>query len=326
MSRPASTVERLERLLVMVPWLLRRPDTSLDDIADRFGTTPEELAGDLDLLGYCGLPGYGGGDLVEVTIVGDRVSLRMADFFERPLRLSVREAIVLLLAARVLAAVEGLPDSEELRSAQAKLERALGSATAGEADIAGAQVTVDLSAPGDEHLPELRRALEQRRIVRLTYCSGTTGELSERDVEPWALTAAHGFWYLQGHCRQAGAQRDFRLDRIRVLVVSDEAAEPPRDPGAIRPPTYRPGPDDLAITLDLSPPAWWVAEWAVVDAVAEHDDVRRVTLRTRSLDWAARLVLRVAPHAHVVAPAELAQEVRRRARVAAERYRPRKTF
>jgi predicted DNA-binding transcriptional regulator YafY len=320
MTRAASTMERLERLLVMVPWLLRRPDTPLGEIAERFGTTTEDLAGDLDLLGYCGLPGYGGGDLVEVTIVGDRVSLRMADFFERPLRLSVQEAIILLLAARVLAAVDGLPESEEVGAAHATLDRARGAATGGEGEVADAQLAVDLSAPGDEHLPVLRRALEERRVVRLTYRSGATGEISEREVEPWALTAAHGYWYLQGYCRQAGGQRDFRLDRIRDLAVSDEPAGHPAAAGAVQPPTYRPGPGDVAVTLDLDPPAWWIGEWAVVDAADDRGDVRRITLRTRDLGWAARLVLRVAPHARVVSPAELADDVRRRASLALERY------
>jgi predicted DNA-binding transcriptional regulator YafY len=117
----------------MVPWLLERGGAGVDELVERFGGTREEILGDLDTLGYCGLPGYGGGDLVEVTVFGDRVSVRMADFFSRPLSLSVKEAIALLLSARALATVDALPESGPLDRAAAKLEALLGA----EAAVAG---------------------------------------------------------------------------------------------------------------------------------------------------------------------------------------------
>jgi predicted DNA-binding transcriptional regulator YafY len=74
----------------MVPWLLEHPGISIAEVSERFGVARDELTEDLDILGYCGLPGYGGGDLIEVSVMGDRIVVRMADFFARPLTLSVR--------------------------------------------------------------------------------------------------------------------------------------------------------------------------------------------------------------------------------------------
>jgi predicted DNA-binding transcriptional regulator YafY len=125
------TLARLERLLVVVPWLLEHPGADVAAVSARLGVARDELLADLDLLGYCGLPGYGGGDLIEVSIVGDHVTLRMADFFRRPLRLSLREAVTLLLAARALAGVEGLAESAVLARAAARLESALGAGADG---------------------------------------------------------------------------------------------------------------------------------------------------------------------------------------------------
>ncbi|MDP8970643.1 MAG: WYL domain-containing protein [Actinomycetota bacterium] len=328
MTAATRTLQRLERILVMVPWLLDHPGVTVDEVTRRFGVSRQDLAGDLDVLGYCGLPGYGGGDLVEASIVGDRVCVRMADFFRRPLRLSLQQALTLLLAAHALAGVGGLPESQDLRSAAAKLEAALGTGGSGTrtgrpaAEASGApRLAIDLRAPGDEHLPELRSAIAESRIVHLVYRSGSKAEITQRDVEPWALIGAQGAWYLQGWCRLAEGPRDFRLDRIRDLRLTPECVERPRAPQPV-PPAYRPGPDDLRVVLELDPPAWWVCEWAVVDAVEEPDPTtRRITLRTPALEWAVLLVLRLGEHVRVVAPDRLAREVRERARRALERYR-----
>jgi predicted DNA-binding transcriptional regulator YafY len=307
------TLARLERVLVMVPWLLQHPGASLDELAERFGSTAEEIAADLDILGYCGLPGYGGGDLVEVSVVGDRVTVRMADFFARPLRLSLREAVTLLLAGQALAGVPGTPESEVLTSALDKIRAAIGPG------LAAPQVAVDLSAPGDELLPRLRLAIEERRVVHLEYRSAGGTEVTSRHVEPLAITGAHGAWYLHAHCRSAGGPRDFRLDRIKAATVTDERltaaarADPPQ-------PIYEPGPDDLEIVVDLHQPAWWVIDWAVVDQVVKRKHTRRVHLRTASLEWVARLVLSLGTDAAVVAPGALATRVRELAGQTLERY------
>lgn len=309
MSPPARTLRRLERLLTMVPWLLERPGVELAEVARRFGGDRAELARDLDMLGYCGLPGYGGGDLIEASVVGDRVVVRMADFFRRPLRLSLREAITLLLAGRALLSV-GLVSSEPLAQAVDKLERALGVRPG---------VAVDLSAPGDEYLPLLWRAVEERQVLHLVYRSASKGETTERDVEPWEVAGAGGAWYLRAWCRAVRAPRDFRLDRIRtVRPTGDRFTDRPRPQSG--PPAYRPRPDDTTVVLDLRPDAWWLAEWLRVDRVDDRGDVRRATFRARELEGIARLVLRLGPAATVVTPGALSALVRDRAREALALY------
>jgi predicted DNA-binding transcriptional regulator YafY len=298
MNRPR-TLDRLERILVMVPWLLDHPGVEVDEVTRRFGVSRADLARDLDVLGYCGLPGYGGGDLIEASIVGDRVSVRLADFFRRPLTLSMREALSLLLAARALATVPGLPESADLQTAAGKLEKILG---------AEPRVAVDLSAVGDEHLPMLREAVERRRVVHLQYRSRTKRETTERDVEPWAVVAVRGAWYLQGWCRLVAEPRDFRLDRIvRATLTDEDAGAVPDQP--LPPPTYRPADDDLEVILDLAREAWWVPERYVVDEIEQIGEIRRVRLRTRSLEWVARLVLGRARAIRAIAPPALAERV-----------------
>lgn len=313
MNRPAGTLQRLERLLTLVPWLLEHPGVSIAEVSERFGVPSDELTEDLDILGYCGLPGYGGGDLIEVSVVGDRIVVRMADFFARPLTLSLREALTLLLAARALSSVEGLAESDALRRAASTLETALG------ADAA--RVAVDLTSEGDQWLATARDAVTRRRVVELVYRSAKSAETTQRQVEPWAVVGHGGAWYLQGWCRRAQGPRDFRLDRIKELRVTDAGLEQPV-PADPPPPVYRPGDNDLSVTLELAPPAWWVTEWAVVDKVSGRGRKRRVTLRTPDLEWAARLVLQLGGNATVVAPEALAERVRDLAAATLAHYAP----
>lgn len=305
------TLQRLERVLVMVPWLLEHPGVTVDEVAERFEVAPQELVRDLDILGYCGLPGYGGGDLIEATIVGDRISVRMADYFSRPLALSMREALTLLLAGSALAAVESLPESETLSSALKKLRGALGT---------DAQVAIDLTSPGDEHLELLRQAVTGRGVVRLVYRSGSKAETTERLVEPWAVVGANGAWYVHGWCRLAREPRHFRLDRIRELELTAEPAEhePPARP---EPAVYQPGAGDRTVVIDLRPSAGWLREWVVADAVGKGArGAQRVTFRTPELDWVARLLLRLGGEATVLEPPELRERVAELAEAALARY------
>lgn len=307
----APALQRLERVLVMVPWLLEHPGVTVEEVAERFGIPPAELVQDLDILGYCGLPGYGGGDLIEASIVGDRISVRMADFFSRPLALSLREALTLLLAGSALAAVSDLPESGDLASAMKKLRGALG---------ADARLAIDLSSPGDEHLEELRAAVRERRVVRLVYRSGSKAETTERLVEPWAVMGARGSWYLHGWCRVARGARHFRLDRVKELEVTGERAErePPSQP---QPATYTPEPGDISVVLELEPSAAWLAEWVVPDSLEElPGGGRRLSFRTPSLEWVARLLLRLGPDGRVVEPAALTSRVAGLAGEALARY------
>lgn len=313
MSTGSTAVERLRRLLVMVPWLLEHPGASLREIGRRFGVAPDVVADDLNVLGYCGLPGYGGGDLVEVTIVGDAVTIRMADAFRRPLNLSLGEGLALLLAARATLTSGLLGEAAPLRRAVQRLERHLGVEEA-------APVMIDLASPGSEHLEAVTAAVEQGEVLRLAYRSASRDETRVRDVDPWRLVMARGAWYLQAWCHRAGAPRDFRLDRIAGLERTGLAASHPA-PSQHPLPVYRPDPDDPRAVIELAPAAAWLLDELVVDAAESLEDGwQSLELRARSLEWLARLLVRVGDDVRVVEPSELRSAVIRCAQEVMARY------
>ena len=313
----AKVEERVARMLVVVPYLVQHPGTSLEEASALFDVPEAHLRRDLQLLFLAGLPPYGPGDLIDVDIDEDgRVWIGMADHFARPLRLTRQEAVAVYVRATELAATPGLPEAPALEAALGKLRDALGGETLGDAEaIAAAEVG---SAP--EHLDAVRQAAEAHRRLRIGYAAASTGERTERTVDPEVVFASSGRWYVAAWDVDIDDERLLRIDRIDVLASTGDTFEPRGLAGPGRP-LYTPGGEDLAVRLRLSPAARWVAEYYVTtDAREEPDGSLTVTLPTKQVVWLARLLLRLGTDATVVGPADVEGEVRRQAALTLARY------
>jgi proteasome accessory factor C len=295
---------------------VEHPGTPVAEAARLFGVDEQSLIDDLQILFVSGLPPYSPGDLIDVDIEGGRVWITMADYFGRPLRLTRNEALSLYLRGTALAGTPGVPEAEALQSALSKLRDGLGPDTLGraadrvEAAEAGRPATL---------LDTLRRAAQVHERLEIEYLSAA-GETSVRRIDPEEVFAALGNWYVAAWDHRSDAERLFRADRIRRAEPTAERFTPRGLEGAGRA-LYRPTERDVAVRLLLAPEARWIAEYHPIDAAAERGGGSlEVTMPARDLDWAAKLVLRVAPHAKVIEPPELAERVRAVAREARGHY------
>jgi proteasome accessory factor C len=314
--RSPTTAERLGRMLVIVPYLVQHPGTSLTDASALFDVPPEQLRRDLDLLFMSGLPPYGPGDLIDVDVDEDgNVWISMADHFARPLRLTRPEALAVYLRATELLATPGIPDAPALASALGKLRDALGPDTLGDASI---EAVVAGTPP--PHLPALRAAAADHERIRIGYTAASTGEASERDVEPEAVFASAGHWYVVAWDLSVEGERVFRADRVST-VEGTGVRFPPRGLEGAGRSLYTPGDRDVAVRLLLRPAARWVAEYyTTTDVVTRDDGSVEATLPARQTAWVARLVLRLGPDVEVLEPATLRDETRAIAEAALARY------
>lgn len=304
--------DRLPRLLSLVPYLLARPGVAVAEAAADFGITEKQLRRDLELLWMCGLPGYGPGDLVDLSFSGDTVTVTEDAGMRRPLRLTTSEATALLVALRTLAAMPGMVDTDAVRRATAKIERAVG-------DGGRDGMAVALSRQEEATNTAVREGLDAGRALRIVYYTAGRDVVSRRVVDPMRLLLIEGHGYLEAWCREAEAVRLFRLDRVDDVEALDEPAAPPRDaePTDVSEGLFRPSPEHRHAVLVLDSEARWVAEYYPVDEVVELDDGRvRVRLRFADPAWLVRLALGLGGGATVLEPPELAAAVRERARAA----------
>lgn len=283
------TAERLTRILSMLPWVIANPGVSVAEVLERFGYSDDkELAGDLNIVFVCGLPGYGPGELMDAYIDEDEVVVDMADYFSRSLRLSPVEALSLLAAGMALMSTGQAPDA--LASGVAKLQRVL--------LPEGEDALIVELAEEPEAVATLRKAAADGLVVDLTYTGLASGETTHRLVEPWSVFSTLGNWYLSAFCRTAQAERVFRVDRIRAAEITPEAFDPPTEPP---PPVvrYTPGEDDVRVTIRLGPAARWVAEYYPVEIVSDKGDGLVIRFSAGDASVAARLLLRLGPDAEL---------------------------
>jgi proteasome accessory factor C len=305
-ARAASGGARLQRVLALVPWILEHPGVTLAELAERFQVDETELELDLELLPMCGLPPYTADRLIDVYLGDDgAVSIRLAEYFERPLRLTPAEGVALVAAGRALLGVPGSDQDGPLATALAKLEDAVGAR-------GGLSVHVDSA----DHLDRLREAAERGDQLEIDYYSSARDEMTTRVVDPVRVFHALGAWYLAAWCHRAQGDRLFRVDRVRALRPTgtrvevhgrDPAQESNDDEGEL---VYRPAPDDLRVRLRLQPEAAWVAESIPVEERIERARGRvDVVLAVSGQAFLERLLLSLGPAAEVLGPAE-AKEIR----------------
>jgi proteasome accessory factor C len=310
---------RLNRILLMLPYAIHHPGVTVDVLAERFGVTRRDLIADLNLVFLCGLPGYGPGDLIDVDLEGDRVEVRMADYFSAPLRLTPAEALILHSGAAAISKLPGMEQAEALTRALQKLEKAI----AGEGQGGAGEVEFAVEGGTLSHMDTLRDALEAGKQVKVEYLSASRGELTTRTIDPWAIVAALGRWYLVGwdHLRQE--ERLFRVDRIKTAEMLDDHATVPEDLDTSK---YRGAfadhEGDGTVRFDISPRAatWFEDYYPVKEATDLDDGWRRIELYSSGDRWAATLALRLGSEARNFHPQAVVEEARRLARAMAARH------
>jgi proteasome accessory factor C len=314
-----AATDRLPRLLALVPYLLARPGIPIDEVAADFEVTPKQIRRDLELLWMCGLPGYGPGDLIDLSFEGDTVTVTFDAGMSRPLRLTAAEATSLLVALRALAETPGVADQAAVQRAVAKIEAAVG-----QAQPAG--VAVGLAVREAPETARVRDAVSdgvlRGRALHLRYYTPSRDEITDRVVDPMRMLLVEGRSYLEAWCRAADGVRLFRLDRIDAVRVLDEPAAPPphATPTDTSEGLFQPDPSQRTAVLVLEPDARWVAEYYPTDGLVELPEGRaRVLMRYADTPWMVRLLLGLGGEVHVEQPPDLVAEVARQAEAALRR-------
>jgi predicted DNA-binding transcriptional regulator YafY len=210
-------MKRFDRLFAILLLLQHRRRVRAQDLAEQFAVTRRTIYRDMAALNQGGVP--------VVSLPGEGYELAEG-YFLPPMVFTGREAIALVLGARLLCQQAGGGFAADAKQALAKLTVALPRRTRQHvADLSG---IIRFIAPSrrfdldDPMLSTLQRAIQQQRVIHLRYHSFSRDELTERDVEPDRLYYSDGAWYLEGYCRLRREARSFRLSRIEHIDVQPE--------------------------------------------------------------------------------------------------------
>jgi proteasome accessory factor C len=306
---PAGAKDQVARLLTLVPFLHTHGQVRIDTAAAALGVPEEQLVTDLKVLLMCGLPGGYPDDLIDVdldALEAGVIRVSNADYLARPLRLTPTEASAIIVALRALRSGAKDDTREVVDRALAKLEAAAAQGSGSPQIDPGVN-----AADADQALlaVRLREAVDRGRQVRLTYYVPTRDEESVRVVDPHGVITHGGLTYLDAWCHSAEAPRLFRLDRIAAAeTLATPVSRPDTEPRDLGDGLFTSSSETTPVTLRLRPEAHWATEYYPMDAIRPQDDgTLEVDLQVADERWLTRLLLRLAPHADVVAPAAYGQ-------------------
>ena len=273
-AEPAGT--RVSRLLALVPWLLAHSGVTIEEAAEHFGVSVEQMEADLATATFCG-PGQFGGELIDIDYFDGEIAVIDAQVLDRPLRLTPDEATSLILGLRMLVDLPGVGDPGMVASALAKLEQAIEQAVP-------ASVTVD--AANASVRAAVDAALAGGGAIEIRYAAATGDEITDRTIWPQRVVVVDARASVVAFDERSGATRTFRLDRIvsaREVEGAPRAGSSRAQPAADAP---------LPVRLVLAPPARWLAESLDArEAEETGDGALRVVVDVLDLRWLARLVL-----------------------------------
>jgi proteasome accessory factor B len=167
---------------------------------------------------------------------------------------------------------------------------------------------------GGARIGAIAGAIQDERAVRFRY-RDASGDVSDREIEPFGLLARSGQWYVVGHDRGRGDMRAFRISRIEADVEdAGEGKAAPEGFSAAEHVTAGPWQEDedatavVALSADV---AWWASpDSGAVRADGRTEAAVQVRNRDTFVDW----VLSLGPDAEVLAPPELREAIADRLR------------
>jgi predicted DNA-binding transcriptional regulator YafY len=306
MTRDLTTAQaQLERILYILPAAARGSGIPIAQLAAELGVEPATVLRDLEAVtARAFYHPAGSTDAFTIMIDRGRVRVDTRHEFDRPVRLTPREALALGLGLRVLAT-----DVDEGRRGDI-----LGLAERLEGELVTPDVLdgVDdvefedgfmLGFDDDGFRGVVADAIELGRMCTLWYLK--PGDLApmHRTVAPYRLVHANGTWYVAALDTEREGMRFFRMDRVLDATLSEDAAPPP--PGELQDMLRGGAPyiarDEVEVSVRYSPRvARWVMEHA--PACVEEDGSVVVTHRVADPRWIVRHVLQYAGDAVIEAP------------------------
>jgi predicted DNA-binding transcriptional regulator YafY len=303
----ALPLAKLRLYLSLIPLLRSRPGITFKEIGDHLGISAQAAQREIpEALMLCGVPPYLPHDYIACFTEEDRVTLRFADHFRRPARITLGEGAALLIALRAIPPARGAPMAQAVAGLIRKLERALGTRDVTKlARRIGAR-----RAPGalGQRLKVLQEALDEQREVEIEYYTQRRRALSERRVRPYAIVDHLGRIYVVGRDSIRGKEISFRIDRIRSVQKTDKRFDKPRSFNAQRyrrPDFYRAGPQDKPVKVRFgSTAARYVREMIPASEIKEKSDGSiEAAIKTDSPRWVADLALQHGDQAEILGPA-----------------------
>ena len=302
MSKPKSVqgLDRIARLLDLVPYISAHQGISLSELAQAFSTTQSHITEDLNTLWMCGLPGYTPLELMELSFESGFVTIRNAQTLEKPRSLSRDEILALILGLENLkdqVVDQGSKVGSEIGTLLSKLSALVGSSM-------HERVTTNMPALAAIR-SQLAQAVANRRPLEITYHSLVRDKVTTRDILPLDLFIDNDVEYVLAFCELSGAHRTFRVDRILSARQTQPHAAPPDS-------LHDFSTNKVKIGIQILTRARDALESLGLEPKDKSESLD-VVVEAFNTEWATRIVMSMGGAVRVTSPAQCVDDVAKRA-------------
>jgi predicted DNA-binding transcriptional regulator YafY len=304
-------MNRFDRITAILIQLQSRKIVKAQDIADRFNISLRTVYRDIRSLEEAGIPLIGEAGVGYSIMEGYRLP---------PVMFTKEEAISFITAEKLMDKFTDFSTKSTYQSAMYKVKAVLRSAEKEaieniEDNIAVIQRFSRFSASVSDSLSLLLKSIADRKILSMHYTAVNAEGSTLREIEPIGVFHENGYWYIVAFCHLRDSYRNFRIDRIQGISLTDQAFK--KEHGTLKEHLNdRPehiGTEQVIVRVDKKAAAYMGEQKYFYGFVSqsESDDAVEMTFLTPYLPSFARWYLMYADRAEIIEPAHLKEYVRK---------------
>jgi len=210
-------MNRIDRVSAILIQLQSRRVVKAVDIAERFNISLRTVYRDVKTLEEAGIP-----------IIGEAgVGYSIMDGYRLPPVMFTREeATAFLTAEKFVEKMTDASTAEHHKSAMYKIKAILKTAEKNLLEDIDTKIEVlkshsQLRIDNKDHIQTLLNSIAQKKVLTIDYFANHTQEHTNRNIEPIGIFYKDSYWHLIAFCRMRNDYRDFRIDRINRISVTD---------------------------------------------------------------------------------------------------------
>ncbi len=210
-------MNRIDRLHAILIHLQSKKLVTAQEIADRFNISLRTVYRDIKALDESGVPVIGE--------AGNGYSI-MEGYRLPPVMFTQEEASALLLGSKLAEQLTDASIRKHFDAALFKIKAVLRGADKDYVEHLDEHVAVfrsrlPVDEQNDKFLVHIQKALVEKRVAYIEYVSNYSNEYTKRNIEPIGLCYYGQSWHLIGWCQLRNDYRDFRINRIRQLRITE---------------------------------------------------------------------------------------------------------
>lgn len=211
-------MKRLDRLNAILIQLQSKRVVKSAEIAERFDISQRTVYRDIRALEEAGIP---------IGAEAGTGYFLMENFQLPPIMFTNDEASAIVLGEKLVEKMSDEQIKKQYQSAAFKIKAVLKPNDKDYLEKLNEKVSVYNWANADGKskqlfINEIQQALVNKQVLGICYQKKNCAESGYREVEPVGLCNYGSRWHLFAWCRQRNDYRDFRLDRIKSLQVTDK--------------------------------------------------------------------------------------------------------